>query len=571
MADNGLRSKIPAMHEVERALLGAILLSGQLIQGLELRDFDHPRHKALWSLLLEQVEAGLGVELVSVLGRVGTLGREAEALGGIAYIGGLPSACPSQEAIPHWLKQLRQCRRDRESLLRIQEAAATAAAGDLRGAEDLLKRGRLSALPEAPAPEILPDVGKPEIAVLARLKLLKNRPDRVKADEILRWDSRWEQRLWWDDFAKKRMLGERAYQDADDTRISMWLSRVYRVDVAPASISSVAGALALDCARDPLKTYLRTLKWDGKPRISNWLQWGMGVVDTPIRRWIGQAWLVQAVARALQPGCQADATLVLLGEQGEGKTSTLRELVGSAFWSESKIDIGNTPRCYHQVAAAWVHELGEMADFLGSRMDQNEAKNFLTSPADRFTPLHGRAGVEWSRRAVFVGTTNRPEILRDPTGARRFWPVEAGMTGPIQRTQIVAQRDQLWAEAVAQFDAGFVWWLPKSRWGELREVQADYKASDSWEDRILEWLSDPQVKILQEPVTSRRILVGAIGKRLDAISRSDEMRVGEIMAGLNWRHKAVWNRALKRTVNAFLPKDPTQYPGWEPEKKEDET
>jgi predicted P-loop ATPase len=556
------------MPEVERAILGAILLSGELPKGLDLRDFTHPHHKALWELLLEQVAAGLGVDLVSVLGKVGQ-SREQARFGGIAYVAGLPGACPSVEALPHWLKQLRQCRRDRESFVRIQEAAETAQAGDLRGAEELLKKGRLGGLPEAPAPELLPEAGKPEIAVLARLKALKKQPDRVKADEVLRWDSRWEARLWWDDFRKQKMLGERAYQDADDTRLSLWLSRVYRLNVAPTALGQIIGALCQDQSRDPLRDYLRGVRWDGVPRIGSWLQSYLGVESTPIKKWLGQAWLVQAVARALQPGCQADATLVLLGEQGEGKTGTFRDLVGP-FWSESKIDIGNVPRCYQQIASAWVHELGEMAQFLGSRVDQNEAKNFLTAPTDDFIPLHGRNPVQWQRRCVFVGTTNRPEILRDPTGARRFWPVEVGAVGPVRRDQVARLRDQFWAEAVVSFDSGFQWWLPKERFSELREVQADYRASDSWEDRLLEWLGDPEVRRVKEPVTSRRLLVGAIGKKLEQVTRADEMRVGDLMAGLGWRHKAVWSASLKRTVNAFVPKDPQVALEWSLLKKEEE-
>ena len=82
----------------------------------------------------------------------------------------------------------------------------------------------------------------------------------------------------------------------------------------------------------------------------------------------------------------------------------------------------------------------------------------------------------------------------------------------------------------------------------------DYRASDSWEDRIQEWLADPEVKANEEPVTSRRILVGAIGKKLDQITKADEMRCGDIMAALGWRHKAVWNGALKKKINAFVEK-----------------
>jgi hypothetical protein len=558
------------MEEAEKSILGAILSQGALVEGLEVGDLFHARHQALLRLLQER--ALEGVDLVSVLGMIRLLPSDRQAeLGGIAYVAGLPSACPSIEAVPFWLRQLREARKNRELHQHIKAASAALDSGDYGEAQRLIRQKAPSAVGDRPDHAVFPEGGKPESPILEAFKALKKRPDRVKADEVLRRDSRWEGRIWWDDFAKKRMLGREPYQDADDTRISLWLSRVYRLDVAPSMVGALVGAISQDQKKDPLESYLSGLAWDGTERIATWLQWGLGVADTPIHREIGRMWLIQAVARALKPGSRAEATLVLLGEQGEGKTSTLRDLVGSAFWSESKIDIGNSPRCYQQIAAAWVHELGEMAAFLGSRIDQNEAKNFLTAPVDDFIPLHGRNPVQWPRRCVFVGTANRPEILRDPTGARRFWPVEVGVSGPIQRDRVVGCRDQLWAEAVHQFRQGAPWWLPRDQWGALKVLQEDFNVGDAWQEAILDWLSDPQVKLLQEPITSKRILVGALGKKLETCTRQDEMRIGDIMARLGWRHKAVWSRALRKTVNGYRPLDPSQWGIEERGKEEEET
>ena len=340
---------------------------------------------------------------------------------------------------------------------------------------------------------------------------------------------------------------------------------MYRVEISAESLRPICATISDDHSYDPLVGYLRGLVWDGTERIDTWLQWGMGASVTPINRWIGQAWLVQAAARALRPGCQADAVLVLMGEQGEGKTSTLRELVGE-FWSESRIDIGSVPRCYQQLASAWVHELGEMSAFLGSRVDQNEAKTFLTAPTDRFIPLYGRAPVTWARRCVFVGTTNRPEFLRDPTGARRFWPVEVGRTSPVQRDLVVAARNQLWAEAVHRLESGAEWWLPRERWPELREVQQDYQLSDAWSDAVERWIAaHAQITVTGaalrvlcvggEPIISKTLLTAAIGKRLEQITRADEMRLSDIMERLGYRSRKVWSPASNRQVHGFIEKE----------------
>ncbi len=565
----------PHDAEMERATLGAVLLIERWNDGLRLDLFHNPKTAAIAAFLLDMHQRGRTLDLVSVFSDLNEAHQSPDCPPDLRLIrfpelAVLPNLCPSPESLPGWIVRLRELRHKRALWRWSQEIRAAAAAGDYDRLERLQKSApRPQEETAEPAGRIvgLPDAGAPRASVKRALHGLEKRgaSARTMAAEILRTDTRWKDVLWYDDFRKIRMLADRAWSDHDDQRVAEWLARVYRVEISADSLRPILAAISDDHRRDPLNEWLRGLRWDGVERIDTWLQWGMGVVDSPINRWIGQAWLVQAVARALRPGCQADATLVLLGEQGEGKTSTLRQLVGGAFWSESKIDIGNVPRCYQQVAAAWVHELGEMSQFLGSKLDQNEAKNFLTSPSDSFTPLFGRSTVRWLRRSVFVGTTNRPEILRDPTGARRFLPVEVGVTGPVDQAAVVGQRDQLWAEAVARFDAGAEWWLPRARWGELREVQSDYQSGDAWGEAVEQWLREYattiatpsgldvlSVRETSEPVTTRVLLIKAIGKDLSAIHTADCARMGDILAGLGFRHRKV--RHGSSVVNGYTKK-----------------
>ena len=53
------------------------------------------------------------------------------------------------------------------------------------------------------------------------------------------------------------------------------------------------------------------------------------------------------------------------------------------------------------------------------------------------------------------------------TGERRFWPVACGR---IDVDAVARDRDQLWAEAKARFDAGVVRWLETV---ELVQMAAD--------------------------------------------------------------------------------------------------
>ena len=63
------------------------------------------------------------------------------------------------------------------------------------------------------------------------------------------------------------------------------------------------------------------------------------------------------------------------------------------------------------------------------------------------------------RPSVLVGTTNSSNFLNDPTGDRRFWVLEIPEEHKIDVAWVKANRDQLWAEAIALYNKGEEWWL----------------------------------------------------------------------------------------------------------------
>jgi len=94
--------------------------------------------------------------------------------------------------------------------------------------------------------------------------------------------------------------------------------------------------------------------------------------------------------------------------------------------------------------------------------------------------------VESPRQCVFAGTVNHSTYLRDETGGRRFWPIAFGR---IDVDALARDRDQLWAEAKAKFDAGAVWWLETV---ELVQIAAGQQVEryegDPWEEVIAPWV-----------------------------------------------------------------------------------
>jgi predicted P-loop ATPase len=160
---------------------------------------------------------------------------------------------------------------------------------------------------------------------------------------------------------------------------------------------------------------------------------------------------------------------------------------------------------------------------------------------------------------VFVGTTNDLHYLHDPTGARRFWPVKIGY---VDRASLIANRDQLFAEAVQAFESGSVgsdldrpirtrWWPSPDLEKTLVEEQEARQETDAWEPIVAQWLSekvdppcdendphyDPKNRpppVLRDAVTTGDILLLALGFKADRCDRDSQSRVGKILRKLNW-------------------------------------
>jgi putative DNA primase/helicase len=257
-------------------------------------------------------------------------------------------------------------------------------------------------------------------------------------------------------------------------------------------------ALRLECLEhtfDPVREYLDGLKWDGKPRIDDWLIRYCDAADTPLNRAFGRKFFVAAVRRVRQPGCKFDFMLVLEGHQGQGKSTMLKILAGGdENFSDAEI-IGSDKREQQEaVVGVWIYEIAELEGM--TKHDVTKIKLFLSKTHDRARPAYGRARVDRARRCVFAGTTNDDNCLRDTTGNRRYWPVLCRVR-LIDLAAVACDRDQLWAEA-AFFEAkGEPLTIPLELWGAASIEQQARVSHDAWDDvlaRYLAGLRDDKVK-----------------------------------------------------------------------------
>lgn len=323
-------------------------------------------------------------------------------------------------------------------------------------------------------------------STLANLLTIVERHDELRG--LFRWDERakrvavTEPPPWSEEESEKF---PRPLLDADAVRFAEWARDTLDVSTiaAPTAHSAIVAAAQSD-PYDPFRDWLDALEWDETERLDGWLSRHAGAEDNDLNTAMFSKWLISAVARTYRPGCQADYTLILEGEQGARKSSFLEVLAGSAYFQDSLPDLAHKDSklaCHGPV----IIEFGELRNLTNKEVEH--VKAFLTCRVDRVRPPYGREEVSYRRRCVFAGSTNDSVYLRDTTGNRRFWPVAVSR---IDYAQAHRDRAQLWAEAVHRYHAGEAWWLDAALERAAEDEQGARRLRHPWEAKLLERFAD---------------------------------------------------------------------------------
>lgn len=365
---------------------------------------------------------------------------------------------------------------------------------------------------------------------------------------ILGRDTRWAGRVRWSTFDEVIYLDGKPLDDNAITTISLWLDRVYMLRATTEPLVRAITHVAMEHAFHPVKDWMNDTVWDGTPRVDGFVATYLRGLDTPLNRLIAPAWMIGAVARIYEPGCKFDNLLILVGEQGEGKSQACSALSPNADWCSDTPFVVGDKDSYGLVHGVWLYELAELKSLRGA---SNEAvKAFLSSRKDRFRRPYARFPEVHLRSVVFIGTTNLDEFLSDDTGSRRYWPVYVGIPDLFG---IMRDRDQLWAEAVHRYRAGEKWWLDKAGEDLLKRVSLRHQVVDAWETVIIEYIDH------QPTFTVPDILGHALGIQIDRWDHVKRSRVGSILAKLGCkrtrpeddddpRRPRVWHRPAGWTV-----------------------
>ena len=344
---------------------------------------------------------------------------------------------------------------------------------------------------------------------------------------ILREDFRFRDALKYNQHADVFEIDGEPLTDQAVVRMKMQIADSYDLEPAAPKLQEMVE----HCSRPyhPIRDYLEGLRWDGRERLAGLLHGYAGAQDTEINRLISQRFAVSCVARVMAPGAKVDTVLILAGRQGLGKSTFFRALCGAEWFRDTALDIRNKD-AFLALRGAWLYEMAELASMRAR--DAETVKAFLSATVDHYRKPYARNMVAQPRQCGFVGSTNEPSFLSDPTGARRFWPVRVERAPDVAR--VAQDRDQLWAEAVVQYQAGIHWWLETEEAELLGDSHERYQHEDPWEVAIRDWLTGGA-----DQFTVTEVLTEAVRMDLDKQAKHHEMRVGGILARLGWEKRRV--------------------------------
>lgn len=380
-------------------------------------------------------------------------------------------------------------------------------------------------------------------------------PTEANAMRILGGAPTYTNRIWLDEFSQKLMIlaedtkPPRMMNRTDMYQCLIWMQTALALPKMPLSaVERAAVVIGAQNTRHPVREYLDKLTWDGVERLPTLLADGWGVQQNEYTAAVGRCWLVAMVARAYRPGCKHDHMIVFEGPQNIAKSSSLRTLCANPDWfMESNRNPIRNPDAFSQsLQGKWLVEIPEIDKIGGRHGSLEDLTGMITIQVDSYRMPYAPTFADYPRQTVLAGTTNRyTDWQPDDTGGRRYWPVRCGI---ISLEYLSAQRDQLFAEAVARFRRGEKWWdVPLDA---AREEQEERRQHDPWESHLRMFITHvPRREVGEETIqwvtrlqpltsmTTTQILNEALLMPASRWGRSEEMRIGKCLRSIGWERR----------------------------------
>lgn len=352
----------------------------------------------------------------------------------------------------------------------------------------------------------------------------------------------------------RKVEGTELLKDVDYSGVRNYIECVYGI----AANQKIDDTLSLEFEKHkyhPIINYIESLAWDGVERIDNLLIDYFGAENNVYSKAAIRKTLCAAVARVFEPGVKFDTALILVGDQGTYKSTFVKKL-GRDWFSDTFMTVQGK-EAFEQIQGAWLIEIAELSGL--KKAEVEVIKHYISKREDSFRPAYGRVVETYKRQCVFFGTTNDKDFLRDPTGNRRFMPIDVRKEFIKKDVAIDLtdnEIDQIWAEAYELYKNGEALYLSGEEESLAKIEQCKHSEVDSrrgiieqylnrlypenWDSMDLyqrrSWLDDslaPKGSVEKDFVCIAEIWCECLGKDRNDMSRYNTRDINEILKSLS--------------------------------------
>ena len=335
-----------------------------------------------------------------------------------------------------------------------------------------------------------------------------------------------------------------ALTDNDIFNFHLYCDRTYGI-TSKALVEEAVSIVASRNAYHPIRDFLNSLEWDGKPRIRYALRHFLGADDSDYTYEILKFFMLGAIARVFKPGAKFDYIICVVGDQGAGKSTFFRLLAVEDEWFSDDLKDLESGKVYEKLQGHWIIELSEM--LATNNAKSNEAiKSFLSRQKEVYRTPYEHYPKDRPRQCVFAGTTNKVSFLpSDRTGNRRFLPISCSekdaevfiLDNEEESREYIRQ---MWAEVMEIWRGGKARLkLSKELEAEVRQRQRRFMQEDVDSGLILDFM----LNFEGDQVCSKQLFREALHNEFAQPQKWQYNEINDIMNQLirdgslpGWRH-----------------------------------
>ncbi|SNR94322.1 Virulence-associated protein E [Prevotella jejuni] len=243
---------------------------------------------------------------------------------------------------------------------------------------------------------------------------------------------------------------------------------------------------------NPVDDFLKRLqgRWGGKNHIealadcvpndnARWAEWFHTWFLAMVAQWMG---LDNAHGNSVAP--------LLISQQGYRKSTFCKRLLPEVLqwgYNDNLImsEKQNTLRAMTQSLLINIDEFNA----LSAKTQDGFLKNVMQLASIKLRQPYRQQQLTLPRVASFIATANVSDVFSDPSGCRRF--IAVTLTGPIRLPDRI-DYEQLYAQAVAELEAGRCYWFDEADTQEIMANNQHYQQRTPAEALFLDCFSIPK-------------------------------------------------------------------------------